>query len=385
MAALGMALLGSLTGCATRQMAPRDGYQPVQADLAASSRKIDTVIVVLDTVSSMERSYQNRLEIERGFEIVSRLNQTIPELDYRAGLIAFSSGSCLGCEDAELIYGPAPYHRGDFEQALARYSASGSVRRGGGRIGGLQASQLIRQGDLGRVALIVVSDSENAMHGRAVKTVQKLRWSLGNKPCFYPILVNRDCDGRVMTEQIVRVGGCGFAVNADDIAAPEAMARYVREIFLGPAAPPLALVPESGAADGDGDGVPDSRDRCPGTPAGASVDPDGCWVLHGVYFDSDAALIKDPRALDQALAIFQANPKLTADVQGHTDSTASAEYNQALSENRAKAVRDYFIRRGIAPERIRTMGFGETRPVASNDSIEGRALNRRVELHPGRY
>lgn len=385
MAALGIALLGSLTGCAARQMTPRDGYQPVQADLAVSSRKIDTFIVVLDTVSSMERTYQNRLEIERGFEIVSRLNQTIPELDYRAGLVAFSSGSCLGCEDAELIYGPAPYHRGEIEQALARYSASGSVRRTTGSIGGMQASQLIQQGDLGRVALIVVTDSENAMHGRAVKTVQKLRWSLGGKLCIYPILVNRDCDGQVMTEQIVKVGGCGFAVNADDIAAPEAMARYVREIFLGPAAAPVALAPSSVAADADGDGVPDSRDRCPDTPAGVSVNADGCWVLQGIYFGTDEALVRDTGPLDQAVAVFKANPKLTADVQGHTDSTASAEYNQALSENRAKAVRDYFIRQGVAPERIRAMGFGETRPAASNDSIEGRALNRRVELHPVRY
>lgn len=366
-------------------MTPRDGYQPVQADLAVSSRKIDTFIVVLDTVSSMERTYQNRLEIERGFEIVSRLNQTIPQLDYRAGLIAFSSGSCLGCEDAELIYEPAPYHRGEIEQALALYSASGSLRRTTGRIGGMQASQLIQQGDLGRVALIVVTDSENAMHGRAVKTVQKLRWSLGGRMCIYPVLVNRDCDGRVMTEQIVKVGGCGFAVNADDITVPDAMARYVREVFLGPAAAPVALVPEPGAADADGDGVPDSRDRCPGTPAGVSVNADGCWVLQGIYFGTDEALVKDTGPLDQAVAVFKANPKLTADVQGHTDSTASAEYNQTLSENRAKAVRDYFIQRGIAPERIRAMGFGETRPTASNDSIEGRALNRRVELHPVRY
>lgn len=384
-ALLAIALAGALAGCAARQDAPRDGYQAVPADLAVSSRKIDTFIVVLDTVSSMERTHQNRLEIERGFETVSRLNRTVPQLDYRAGLVAFSSGSCLGCEDAELIYGPAPYHRGEMEQALARYSASGSVRRTTGRIGGMQASQLIQQGDLGRVALIVVTDSENAMHGRAVKTVQKLRWSLGGRLCIYPILVNRDCDGQVMTEQIVKVGGCGFAVNADDIAAPDAMARYVREVFLGPAAAPVALAASSVAADSDGDGVPDSRDRCPDTPAGVGVDPDGCWVLHGIYFDSDAAVIKDAKALDQALAVFQANPKLTADVQGHTDSTASAEYNQALSENRAKAVREYFIQRGIAPERIRAMGSGETRPIASNDTVEGRALNRRVELHPTRH
>jgi OOP family OmpA-OmpF porin len=86
--------------------------------------------------------------------------------------------------------------------------------------------------------------------------------------------------------------------------------------------------------------------------------------------------------MDEAVAALKVNPKLVVEVQGHTDSAASAEYNQRLSEVRASAVRDYFIKQGIAPERIRTQGFGETRPAASNDTAEGRALNRRVELHP---
>ena len=83
-------------------------------------------------------------------------------------------------------------------------------------------------------------------------------------------------------------------------------------------------------------------------------------------------MIKDPRALDQAAAVFKANPGLTAEVQGHTDSTAPAAYNETLSEARARAVRDYFARQGVAPERIRATGFGETRPAAANETPEGR-------------
>jgi len=93
-------------------------------------------------------------------------------------------------------------------------------------------------------------------------------------------------------------------------------------------------------------------------------------------------VIKDPKVLDEVVVILKANPKLNGEVRGYTDSTASAEYNQQLSEARAKAVRDYFIKQGIAHERIRAKGFGETNPVASNDTVEGRAQNRRVELHP---
>jgi outer membrane protein OmpA-like peptidoglycan-associated protein len=134
--------------------------------------------------------------------------------------------------------------------------------------------------------------------------------------------------------------------------------------------------------DSDGDGVPDSRDKCPGTPKGVKVNAQGCWELQGVYFDTDQTVIKNPKVLDEAVVILKANPKITGEVRGFTDSTASAEYNQKLSEGRAKAVRDYFIKQGIAAERIRAKGFGESNPVASNDTAAGRALNRRVELHP---
>ena len=380
--ALGMTLAGVLAGCANKQMPPLEVYQPVQGDLSTYSRKVDTFVVVLDTASSMEKTYKKRREAERALEIVSRLNQTIPPLDYRAGLVAFSSGSCLSCEDAEVLYGPAPYNRGDFEAALAGYNASGRISRASSYSFGQQASRFILQGNPGRVALIVVSDSENILYGRAFTTVQKLRGTLDHRICIYPIQVDRDYGGRIVMDELVRVGGCGFAVNADDIAAPESMDRYVREVFLAPATAPVAAASAPAAADSDGDGVPDSFDKCPNTPKGAPVNANGCWELHGVYFDTDQAVIKDTKVLDQAVAIFMANPKLTAEARGHTDSTASAEYNQKLSEARARAVRDYFIKQGIAPERIRTQGFGETRPAASNDTAEGRALNRRVELHP---
>ncbi len=378
-AVLVLALAGSLAGCVGKQTPPAP-YQPVQLDPKAYSQKVDTFIVVLDTASSMEATYRKRLEAERAQEIVSRLNQMIPPLDVRAGLLAFESGSCLSCEEAVVLYGPALYKREDFAAALAGHSTAERAKRHGSMGGSPAASRQILQGNPGRVAVIVVSSSENILHGRAYKTVQKLRGALGDRLCIYPILMDRDCDGRVVTDMIVKVGGCGFAVNADEIAAPDAMSRYVQEVLLGPPAGMLAS--SYGSPDSDGDGVVDSRDKCPNTPKGAKVNADGCWQLSGVYFDSDQAVIKNPRVLDEALAILKTNPALTGEVQGHTDSTAAAEYNQKLSEARARAVRDYFIKQGIAPGRIRAVGFGETRPIASNDTLEGRAFNRRAEIHP---
>lgn len=380
----GVILIGSLTGCAKQQTYPPGAYQPLQANLSSYSQKVDTFVVVLDTASSMERTFEKRHEAERAQEILSRMNRMIPPLDYRAALLEFSSGSCVGCEEALVLYGPAPYQRDEFAAALAGFKTVGAESRARRTSGGTEASRAILQGDPGRVALIFISDAENILHGRAFKAVQKLQGVLGNRLCIYPIQVDRDCDGRTVMDALVKVGGCGFAVNADDISSPDAMADYVKKVFLAPAASPVAAAPAATVLDSDGDGVPDSRDKCPNTPKGVKVNADGCWELRSVYFDSDQAVIKDIRVLEEAVPVLKANPKFTGEAQGHTDSTASAEHNQKLSEARAGAVRDYFIRQGIAPERIRAKGFGEANPVAPNDTVEGRAMNRRVELQPDR-
>jgi OmpA-OmpF porin, OOP family len=135
-------------------------------------------------------------------------------------------------------------------------------------------------------------------------------------------------------------------------------------------------------ADSDGDGVPDDIDKCPNTPQGAKVNAVGCWELRDVNFDVDKAVIKNPQVLDEVVDILKANPLLTGEVRGYTDNTGSLQYNQKLSEARAKAVRDYLVKQGIAADRLRSKGFGPAQPVASNETPEGRAQNRRVELHP---
>jgi OOP family OmpA-OmpF porin len=134
--------------------------------------------------------------------------------------------------------------------------------------------------------------------------------------------------------------------------------------------------------DSDGDGVPDDMDQCPNTPKGAKVTRTGCWLLAGesVLFDTSKATIKDHTLLDAATDILRQNPGLTGEIRGHTDSTGPRDFNMALSLRRANAVRDYFISQGIAANRLRVTGVGPDEPVASNDTPEGRRLNRRVEL-----
>lgn len=102
----------------------------------------------------------------------------------------------------------------------------------------------------------------------------------------------------------------------------------------------------------------------------------------GVTFDVDSSTLKPQfrATLDQIAQSLQTYPNSLIDVYGHTDSTGSDQYNQALSERRAKTVADYLTMRGVSGPRVRSLGYGESMPIASNDTDSGRALNRRVEI-----
>lgn len=84
--------------------------------------------------------------------------------------------------------------------------------------------------------------------------------------------------------------------------------------------------------------------------------------------------------MDQVAGQLLANPKVKVSIQGHTDSIGAADYNLSLSQNRAQSVVDYLLQRGVNPMQLSAQGFGETAPLASNDTEDGRAVNRRVEL-----
>lgn len=141
--------------------------------------------------------------------------------------------------------------------------------------------------------------------------------------------------------------------------------------------------------DSDGDGVPDDRDRCPGTPAGTRVDADGCplavvkvaSIKLMVNFAFDSTVVQEQYFTDLAeLADFLKRfSDLQVDVEGHTDNVGPEAYNMTLSQRRAEAVVDVLVNQyGIAADRLEAKGYGETRPIASNDTAEGRAENRRV-------
>ncbi len=153
--------------------------------------------------------------------------------------------------------------------------------------------------------------------------------------------------------------------------------------------------------DNDGDGILDTVDRCPDEPETMNgvEDEDGCpeegapvaevvvqedkLVLPDrIYFEFDQAVIRPESypTLQQAIKFLRQHPNLRIRIEGHTDSKGAADYNLRLSQARADAVKQYLVEVGrLDPSRFETQGFGETRPVATNATERGRALNRRIE------
>src|SRR3989454_914140 len=156
------------------------------------------------------------------------------------------------------------------------------------------------------------------------------------------------------------------------------------------------------AHDSDGDGVPDQLDRCPNTPPGSKVDQFGCLllfevtpappgapparptlILQGVTFQTGRSVLtrESYAVLDQVAASLIANPQIRIEIAGYTDSTGRKMMNLRLSMGRAGAVQHYLARKGVSPMRMRARGFGASGYIAPNSTPEGRAKNRRVELH----
>jgi outer membrane protein OmpA-like peptidoglycan-associated protein len=153
----------------------------------------------------------------------------------------------------------------------------------------------------------------------------------------------------------------------------------------------------AGCPDKDCDRVPDSLDACPDDPIAASVDPatsNGCpakavikdnkvEISEKIFFDTNAATIKPASftILDAVARVLVEHPEVgRLEVGGHTDSEGADKYNLKLSQDRVNSVVKYLVSKGVDEKRLLAKGYGETRPIAPNDTETGREMNRRVEF-----
>jgi OOP family OmpA-OmpF porin len=349
---------------------------------------IENFAVILDASGSMTENYNGQQKLALEKEIASRMNQTIPDLKLTAASWTFGDISSQPTEKTTSIYGPTQYTKSGLDGALQNVTRAGGTSP-------LELAINATTGDLqsseGKTAVIIMSDGAN-MGKSPLAAVEKMKASFGDRLCIHTVAIGDNAKGKALLGQIAQASGCGIAVNADNITSSQDMAGFVETVFLAKA-PASAKAPEAPkvvetvpvavmVVDSDGDGVADDKDQCPGTPRGVRANALGCWALDMVHFDFDKANIKPEYVplLQEAMQVLKDNPSMQVEIQGYTDSIGTPQYNQLLSQKRAKAIQDYLVENGIPQEQLSAKGYGQYNPIAGNESAAGRAQNRRSQF-----
>ncbi len=376
-------LCACLVSCAGKTVQENAlSFEPYKFSANQYASKVDNFVVIMDASCSMSEKYGLKTKAEIAKELLTAMNETLPELGYNGELISFGPK-----DSVKLEYGPTRYSTSGFESALnAIHEPHGGTPRPLTKAINAAAADL--KSSQGKIAVIIVSDGDR-VEPASVKAAEALKKQLGDRLCIYTVLIGDSPAGIKVMDQIAKTSGCGYSTTADKLASSGNVAGFVEEIFLAKLTPRPVVKPKPVARlmDSDGDGVADDKDQCPNTPKGAIVNARGCWAFSAMtLFDFDKAEINSEAypMLNNAVLIMKKNPQLRVEIDGHTDNPGSAAYNMILSERRAKAVMKYFVDNGVNAEQLTVKGFGATKPAAGNDTKEGRAQNRRVTLKPVR-
>jgi OOP family OmpA-OmpF porin len=240
-------------------------------------------------------------------------------------------------------------------------------------------------GKSGQASVIIFSDGRptdpvgrEVAEQKVLDAAGRLAEGFNGQVCIHTVHVGDDPAGAEFLRKLSTRTGCGSARSMGSVMNTAALQNFEREVFLG-AVPAVAAAPR----DSDGDGVMDDVDQCPGTPRGVKVDERGCWVIKGLRFAFDSSKIEPQyyaELNEVAARLKEVGPGVRVRVDGHTDNIGTDAYNMGLSKRRADSVKQFLVNAGVPASQLETEGFGLRNPANPNDTAEGRAGNRRVEI-----
>ncbi len=354
-------LLLVASGCAR----PLDPVDPVPVGPVAMEegewRVVDHVIVVTDASGTMyyRETFPEAKAITRAFvaSMPPATGRARNPGTYEAGLIGFGG-------DERAVAPLSSFDRPALRSAADDLEILGSVKLGTGGTTPLHVVlsevQAALSGRSGQAAVVIVTDGVADLPDEAQRAAQEMAASYPDKLCLHTVQVGSDPAGAEFLGRLSQATACGSARTAASVATDRSFESFTHSVFAG-APPELPAVSAAGPCE-------------------------GVIRLRGIQFgfDRDDITPASRAVLGVAADRLRECQSLVVDVVGHTDSTGPAAYNQGLSERRARSTEHFLHEEGIEARRLATQGRGEDDPIASNDTREGRALNRRVELIPQR-
>jgi OOP family OmpA-OmpF porin len=350
---ISLAVLGA---CSSTPYAPAVS-QADPIDLTAYEQEVDTFVVLLDASGSMNNDDSGRPRIYDAQDWTASFNSIVPPMEFNSAIVTYgkgATGSCIGYGIASTLYGPTDYNKADFASALGSIECAASTTPIADAL--VSATGLLSEeegNEAGQIAVIIVSDFNWNDPSAVQQALKQLRTEHVDSLCVHTVKVGNDASHDAMIAGLTDTSGCDSAVAAGAVASGAALSTYVANTLLSP----LDLAYETHT------------------------------VSAHMLFDFDKSVLKEAgkaelHRLDELIK-SQGMTVRDIDVVGHTDSVGSEVYNQKLSERRAMAVKNYMVGEGIDSSILDVMGKGELQPVSTNDTEEGRALNRRVDIHVG--
>ena len=347
---LSLALLG---GCASViKPIPAQDLNP-KLKSGALVQKTNNFEVIMDTSASMEDPYTwnhfaytaplKTTKIEYEQHLVRLFNDTIPSLKLTAGLRDFAGERWLTRPFVtKLWYGMAPYVKEDLGKSIFEVNTYGVESP-------LEAALDAATADLkplaGKSAVIIFSDGLEMQKAVAAATAMKAALK---DVCIYAVQIGPDNitadypqgEGKTLLDKVVKAGQCGFLVNGKDVETAGGMANFVEKIFLGPAAAAAAA-------------------PAPAAMVPPAADPDS------IYFDYDKYNVKPEykSVVKKEADYLKANKDAKVTIEGNCDERGTNEYNMALGQRRADSAAKALKAAGIDAKRIKTVSYGEEKPV----------------------
>ena len=352
-------------------------------------QKVETFEVIFDATLSMNDIYKNNTKLNQQKSLIALFDETIPNLKLTGALRIFGQlwsfwdNMTFGDASSKATFWAMGYSKPALTKAVEPYTSGQGFSPLDIALDGATADL---RSQSRRMAVIVFSDGEDMDKYAPIAAAKRMKSAYGERICIYTVHLGDNVGGKKLMQQVADEGQCGSMVTGDSISNAEGMADFVERVFLeakreepakqpAPTPPPPVVEQE----------IKVLRETAPVvSPAPApkaEPAPEKVSIALNVQFDTGKANVKPKYNKEiKKVADFMAKyPSSSAVIEGHTDNVGKEAANVKLSQRRADSIKAYLVKKfKVDGSRIKAVGYGPNKPIASNATKADRQKNRRV-------